>query len=375
MRVRDSSIPAEALARQARLQAVLREMEDKSPSREAACLRDLRAAIAGRSSFECEAGIKSIAAENLVEEAYETCRSSRRDAADQALLEVLAFRLAPLAARAQQQRSARWQLDTRRTLIRFAYKKGGAALGFDDRDLHAIFLQAFRLEGLRLLLDLGKRPRPLLGAGLPLPAGVGGLAESMDAVLRAEPEDDPEDLMARLNQRLPEGLHLHQWLALPGYASPVSELALLSHWQWEVPIDQSPLVRDRIASFLATSRWPWERGASHSDEPMDLRDLVPEIHWEASTLCCATRMGAQQAVNPLKLLGAITGLPTSSIVGLVRVAVELKVDARLSQADRFQPKLKNMYEDAVLLGGGSNIVLIDEDDDEPIRLGPHGEPP
>ena len=31
-----------------------------------------------------------------------------------------------------------------------------------DGDIHALFLQAFRLEGLRLTLDLGKRPRPLL---------------------------------------------------------------------------------------------------------------------------------------------------------------------------------------------------------------------
>jgi len=51
--------------------------------------------------------------------------------------------------------------------------------------------------------------------------------------------------------------------------------------------------------------------------------------------------------------------------------VDLKPDARVGQAERFEPKLKNMYEDAVLLGGGSNIVLVDEDDDEPIQLGPH----
>jgi hypothetical protein len=56
-------------------------------------------------------------------------------------------------------------------------------------------------------------------------------------------------------------------------------------------------------------------------------------------------------------------------VGLVRTGIDLKPDLRLDRAERFVPKLKNMYEDAVLLGGGSNIILVDEDDDEPIRLG------
>jgi hypothetical protein len=80
-------------------------------------------------------------------------------------------------------------------------------------------------------------------------------------------------------------------------------------------------------------------------------------------------MGAHQAINPLKMLGAILGVEAQRITGLLRIAVDLKPDPRLGQAERFQPKLKNMYEDAVLLSGGSNIVLVDEDDDEPIRLG------
>ncbi len=49
--------------------------------------------------------------------------------------------------------------------------------------------------------------------------------------------------------------------------------------------------------------------------------------------------------------------------------MELGEDPRLLQADRFQPKLHNMYEDAVLLGAEGNIRIVDEDDEEPIRLG------
>ncbi len=365
----DSSIPVERLARQVRLQAVLRVMEEKGPSREPACLQDFRAMMAGRLSPDLDARIASFVAGDLVEEASELCRNFRREAVDQALVEAFASRLAPLAAKAQQQRTARWQMDTQRVLIRFCYTKKDEALGFDDRDLHAIFLQAFRLEGLRLLLDLGKRPRPLLSVCLPLPVGAGGLAEFMDAVLREEPEDRPATLMARLNHRLPEGLHLHQWMVLPGYASQVSDLAILSHWRWQVPTECRLLVRDKVSFFLEASRWLWDRGNSHPDGPVDLRDLIPEMHWEDSALCFSTRMGVHQAVNPLKMLRAIFGVEAPAITCLIRTAVDLKPDPRLGQADRFQPKLKNMYEDAMLLAGGSNIVLVDEDDGDPIQLG------
>jgi radical SAM-linked protein len=325
--------------------------------------------MAGQSPPDLEVWIGALQAEDLVVEAWELCRALGRGAADKTALEALAARLAPLAAAAQRQRSARWQLDTRRVLIRFSYAKADGVLSFDEGDLHAIFLEAFRLEGLPLLLDLGKRPRPLLSVGLPLASGAGGLAESMDAVLKQEPEEDPAALMTRLNRRLPQGLRLHQWVSLPEYASPVSDLALLAHWRWEVPVDLGPPVGARASSFLEAGQWLWDRGSSHPGGPVDLRNLLSELRWENPTLFFSTRMGPFQAINPLKVLEAILGIELRHIAGLVRTGVDLKPDPRLGQADRFQPKLKNMYEDAVLLGAGSNIILVDEDDDEPIILG------
>lgn len=363
------SIPAEALARQACLQAALKGMAEAGPSREPACLKDLRAMLAGQWSPDPGAMMEAILAEDLTEEVAEILRASRREAVDGALVEALASRLAPLAAKAQQRRSARWQLDTRRVRIRFSYAKEGGALGFDDGDLHVIFLQLFRLEGLPLALDLGKRPRPLLSVGLPLPAGVGSRAESMDAVLKQEPRDEPKALMAQLNERLPEGLRIHQWDRLPDYASEVGDLALRSHWRWEVPPGQRIHAEAKAAAFLELDAWPWDRGASKADAPLDLRTLVPEMRYEDGALWFATRMGAFHAINPLKMLGAILDLDPVRIAGLVRTGVDLKPDPRLDRAERFAPKLKNMYEDAVLLGGGSNIILVDDDDDEPIRLG------
>jgi len=313
--------------------------------------------------------IEAISTAGLAEEACERIRSLRPEADNQEVARALALRLAPLAEAAQQRRTARWQLDTRRTLVRFTYAKEAGALDYDDGDLHALFLQAFRLEGLGLALDLGKRPRPLLTIGLPLSAGIGSRGESMDAVLKREPAEGPTELMARLNLRLPAGLRIEQWVSLPEYVTAPSELARLSHWAWKA----APVLRARleagVATFLEASVWPWERGPAKSGTPLDLRLIISGMQWTDAGLRFDTCMGPHQAVNPLKLLGAVLGLESSDITGLVRIGVDFDPDPRLGQADRFEPKLKNMYEDAVLLGGGSNIVLVDEDDDEPTILG------
>jgi hypothetical protein len=50
----------------------------------------------------------------------------------------------------------------------------------------------------------------------------------------------------------------------------------------------------------------------------------------------------------------------------VRERVELREDPRLAQSNKYETKLHNIYEDAVLLDGGVGISLVDEEDDEPL---------
>ncbi|MBK9795962.1 MAG: DUF2344 domain-containing protein [Holophagaceae bacterium] len=363
------SIPAEALIRRARLQATLQGLEIRGGSLEPPPLQALRGYLASREEPDLDRLMATITEGHFEEEAGELLRASRRDSGHSALMRDFASRLLPLAEKAKQRREMHWQLDTRRQSVRFQFSKVGPACSFDEGDLHAIFLLSFRLEGLLVELDLAKRPRPQLGAGLPLPAGVGGLAESLDVVFRREPEEAPPALMVRLNHRLPEGLRIHQWEVLPAYASPLSDLALRSHWLWCIPHELRNHLEKRVATFLEATVWPWVRGSSKTDASLDLRRLIQEMRWEQDALCFTTRMENFQAINPLKVLGAILDLEPVGILGLVRTQVDLKVDPRLGQAERFEPKLKNMYEDAVLLGGGSNIILVDEDDDEPTILG------
>ncbi|WP_306591993.1 TIGR03936 family radical SAM-associated protein [Geothrix sp. 21YS21S-4] len=365
-------IPAEALARQARLAAALAAMAARGASREPAPLQTLRRILAGEGE-DLAACVAALAAAELAEDGLDLAKAGRRDGGDAAAVKAAVAALESPAAKAQARREAHWQLDGRRTSIRLAYAKEAPALDFDDGDLQALFLRALRLEGFSLALDLGKRPRPLLRVELPLPAGAGGRCEWIELVLRVDPPGSAQSFTARLNARLPEGLRVHGWEPHPAYASPLGELAEAFHWSWVCPPERMEAVRSRTEAFLAAPVWLWEKGGKvdgrKQAKQVDLRPLMIGLRWEGNVLLTTTRAAEADAANPLKWHAAILGLEPETLWGLVRVSTDLKPDPRLARAERFEPKLKNMYEDAVLLAGGSNITLVDEDDDEPIRLG------
>lgn len=345
-------------------------MEQVAPSREPAALQALRRALRDGPA-DPAALVQSLIHEDLVEEGAALARAERRTADGEWARQLTALVL-PLAAKALAKREAGWQLDSRRVAVRLGYAKEEQALDFDEGDVHAILLHAFSLEGFRLALDLGKRPRPSLRLELPLPEGAGGLAEWAEVVFRPEPAEVPEASLERLNVRLPDGLRVHRWDPHPPYASPVGELAEASRWRWACPAELADGARRRSAEFLSAEAWLWEKGGRVEGrkqvKQLDLRPLVTDLRWEGGILFSTTRAGGSEA-NPLKIHAAILGLEPAALHGLLRLSLDLRPDPRLAQAERFEPKLKNMYEDAVLLGGGSNITLVDEDDDEPLRLG------
>ena len=344
-------------------------MMAETPTREPQPLVVLRSALAEGGPFDAEVWVAALQREHLLEEAAECLRSSGRGAPGAALVADLSRRIAPLAREALARRTALWQLDGKRTSFRITYTKAEPVLGFDDGDILGLFLQALRLEGLPLALDLGQRPRALLCTGLPLPAEALSEGETLDVVFKREPAEAVDSLQVRLNRRLPPGLCITGWEPLPNHASPVAERALQASWRWEVPLALLAQVEAALAAFQAAEAWPWDRGGTRAEAPLDLRRILGGWTWAGQALCFSQQLGEHLALNPLKALGAVLAVEPTAVSGLRRTGVDLKPDPRLARGDRYAPKLKNMYEDAVLLTGGSNITLVDEDDDEPLRLG------
>ncbi len=370
---RSFAIPPAAQEKEARLEAALTAMAEACPSLEPPSLLAFRIAVEAGDGVSARQEWAGVLAGDCVEEAAIILRDMRRESVWNGELEGLLREVTQKAEAALRKRSATVQLDAHRSAARLAYSKASPALVFDAGDLQRILLRAFRLEGVRVALDLARHPRPILQMGPPLPSGVGGKEEWADVQLRREPEAGGHELIARLNRRLPEGIRLLRWQVQPTYATPVAELAEASTWSWPCPEADQRDVRDRMAAFLAADRFLWDKtgkvGGQKQGKQVDLRPMVLSMDLEDGVLRFRTDDAHLGSTNPLKLVGAILEREPASIEGLVRIGTSLRRDARLDQGDRYEPKLSNLYEDAVLLTGGSNITLVEEDEDEPLRLG------
>lgn len=341
-------------------------MRRKAPSLAPGPLSKLDAALCEHREEEF-AQLLPLLKTHCPEEAVERLRhpGGTRTPAMKALLQALE----PAAQKARDRRSARWATDTSRTRLRLTLSRSAPLLDLDTQDLQLLLAEALHLEGCRPALDLGRHPRPMVAWAPPLSPGVEGRDERAEAELGTEPD---ETWRTRVNARLPEGLSITASTVLPGWATPALDLAFRAEYAWPCPLS-GDAAHEAMEAFLAAEAFHLEKagkaGGQKVEKKVDLRPEVDSASWEGSVLRFAMPLRPGKALSPLKLLGAIFRLDPREITGLVRERIHLAPDPREGQADRFETKLKNLYEDATLLTAGGNITLVDEDDEEPTRLG------
>ena len=290
----------------------------------------------------------------------------------------LQARLKAAADQARLRRLSQWQGDPARRQLRLQFEVRGPAAAAPVSGLAAVLARALMDAGLPVAMGLEKSPRPAVQVGHPLPLQAEGHGEWADAAL-LEPVATPlAELPARINAHAPEGLRILQCLLVPTYASKTAELCRRAHWRWSCPPERLEAAQKRMAAFLASDRFELERtgkvDGQKAAKRVDIRPLMEDCRWAGADLLFQTRIAPGTAANPRKLLAAIMGdlglreLETPG-PGLARLRLELAEDPRLDQAEKFEPKLHNMFEDAVALGAGGNIRIVEDDDDEPVRLG------
>jgi hypothetical protein len=275
-------------------------------------------------------------------------------------------------ARARERRTHQWQLDPNRRSLRLRMEVRSPVCNLHPSALTAALTQALMESGLLLAMGLEKSPRPLVRLGYPLPLGVEGLSEWADATLR-EPSAIPmESLAKHISVHCPSGLHILHVEGIPNHASSALDLCWKADWVWTCPPELRDSARSRFACFEAAEFYGIAKTGKVDGrkqvKQVDVRPLVLRMGWEGDTFLFTTRLSAGEALNPVKLLAGVLDLEASAIHGLVRLSVELAVDPRLGSAEKYQPKLHNIFEDAVLLESGPNIKLVEEEDDEPILL-------
>lgn len=349
-----------------RLAVLLDLMRRKAPSRAPEPLSRLDAVIQDGKGEEL-ASLLPLLKERCPEEAVERLRrpGGLRTEAMLSLLKALE----PSASQARARRAARIGWDASRARLRMRLARNAPLLDLDTQDLQILLHEALHLEGLQPALDLGRHPKPLIALAPPLSVGVEGREEVVEAECRV-PMVAP--WMDSLNARLPEGLCITEAMELPTWASSAAELAERAEYLWPCPLPPAQ-ARPAWQRFLEASSFmlekPGKQGGQKGDKKVELRPEVLRGEWHDEALRFEMPLRLGKALSPLKLLGAIFSVEPSTLQGLVRLRVHLKEDPRLQQGERFETKLKNIYEDATLLTSGGNITLVDEEDDEPLKLG------
>jgi radical SAM family uncharacterized protein/radical SAM-linked protein len=107
---------------------------------------------------------------------------------------------------------------SRRHCFRFLYRKEPAIRFLGHLDMVGIFHRALHAACVPLAFSEGCRPHPLIAFGPPLPLGIAGRAEMFDAVMR----EQPSDLCAEVNRRLPQGLAIVDFEEIPAQHASLS---------------------------------------------------------------------------------------------------------------------------------------------------------
>jgi radical SAM-linked protein len=316
--------------------------------------------------------ILKLAEQNLLEQALIELKRSHPRLRSEESWKLFRTRLESDVDQARARRMNTWQLDPRRRTLRLCLEIRDPACNLHPPALQAVLARALLESGQPLAMGLEKSPRPMIHLGHPLPLGVDGLAEWADVALREPPKTPLAELPTSIAPHCPPGLRILQVEEIPNHASPVQELCRRAHWAWKCPSALLPAARESLGQFASATSYTIEKNGKVDGQKqikqVEVRNLVLDMDWEGEVFRFTTRLSSGQALNPIKLLAGVLSLECSAITGLTRLRVELAEDRRLKTAEKYMPKLHNIYEDAVLLESGSNIRIIEEDEDEPTVL-------
>jgi len=235
--------------------------------------------------------------------------------------------------------------------------------------LTKIFVDA----GIQLAMGQEKKPRPIAQLAYPLPQGAEGLEEWADITLAFGVALSMGELIDQLRPHCPPGLELLGIEQIPLHASPVSELCEAAHWLWFCPPKMLPLAKNKIEEFINSESFQISKvgkvEGQKTEKSIEVRHLLFDLSWEAGALRFSTKIVQGQALNPQKIIAGVMGHDAKPLGTFQRQCLSLGQDPKLGRHDKYATKLRNLYEDAVLLESGPNVIICDDDEDGVLYLG------
>jgi uncharacterized protein (DUF2344 family) len=275
-------------------------------------------------------------------------------------------------------------------------------------------ISVFKSAGVPPAMSKEKRSKPIAHLAYPLPAGIEGLEEWADITLKTGLSDPLDMVTERLRACCPEGLNILDIEQVPLHASPVAELCETAHWSWLCPDELFSNAVLKLETFVNSISFQINKTGKiegkKSLKSIEVRHLIQELRvfcacdslftaseaclraprgcdlranhsleqftfsklncssWHGMAVKFSTRILQGQALNPQKLFAGILDIGPEQLGKFRRERIELRHDPKLERFDKFAPKLRNLYEDAVLLESTPNIKIYDDDEDGVLRI-------
>ena len=190
--------------------------------------------------------------------------------------------------------------------VRIWYRKEGAAQYMSHLDLVRVMGRVFHRAGIPLWYTEGFNRHPYLTFAAPLSLGYEGLAETMD--LRLEGDMPMEELVARLDTAMPEGL------SIASAAEAVHKPGELAAGRYRLTLDCAPEI---VQKLLAQPEILVEkRTKKKTMKTVDIRPAFAnaqvEADGEGTVVTVALPLG-NDSVNPALLLTALNATSDKEI--------------------------------------------------------------
>ncbi len=212
--------------------------------------------------------------------------------------------------------------------VRIWFAKTGRAKYISHLDLMRCMTRAVRRAKIPLWYTEGFNPHPYLNFLLPLSLGVEGLNEPLD--IRIEGDIDNEEIKLRLNDVLPEGIHVTR------VTDPYLKAGDIAFAEYEIVFEKSENAAEKLEKAMTSGELVCEKTGKVKGRKCVKQVNVSE-NIKKYSICenddnvkvnVILPGGNEKNVNPLHLVSALRGYLNEDLVTINMQRVKL-LDAHL----------------------------------------------